>query len=199
MADEIQKKQKLDVVGDKKFQTLKSKWMFIQGYLEENPLSEAEQADFVNDILNAPEVVSPIKPVNDRSGGSWGLGRLVSSGLEAIRGLGSGSAPQSSLGSSRAARELKDPEFVARLHPLEKTFPVLSNLTRQLYERLNRNLEDIEKKILQDQVTRVLSNERHRQLKAASDVRDLAFRDGNQRAFESLMEILRRDMASTSK
>src|SRR4051794_27687994 len=55
VADEIVKKNKLDVVQDKDFQSLKGKWPLLKRYLENNPnLSFPEYEDFVNDLLNGP-------------------------------------------------------------------------------------------------------------------------------------------------
>ncbi|KDN51072.1 hypothetical protein RSAG8_00701, partial [Rhizoctonia solani AG-8 WAC10335] len=53
VADEIVKKNKLDAVQDKEFQSLKGKWPFLKGYLEKNQnLSRPEYEGFINDILN---------------------------------------------------------------------------------------------------------------------------------------------------
>ncbi|KEP46929.1 von willebrand factor type A domain protein, partial [Rhizoctonia solani 123E] len=200
VTEDISKKHKLEVVQDREFQALKEKWLFIQGYFEKNSkISRDEQADFINDILNGLGPLANGKPGQKASGGLTGY-------LSSLLHLGSGSSSSySSVVSSRSSpsvgttRRISDPDFVTQLRPTEKDYPSLSDLTQRIYGHLGRNLETLETRVIADQLDRVVSTERQRQNKAASDVRDAEYREGKQRAFSTIMGELGEAMRSTAR
>ncbi|CUA74082.1 E3 ubiquitin-protein ligase TRIP12 [Rhizoctonia solani] len=202
VADDISRKQKLDVVQDKDFQSLKEKWLFIQGYFEKNPkIPRDEQTDFINDVLNGPGHRVDGKPAPKISSGFRSY--LPSIPIPFFKGGNSSS--YSSVASSGpgpnigTVRRVSDPDFVAQLGPMEKDYPSLSDLTQRIYAGLGRNLEALEAKVIADQLDRVVSSERQRQNKAASDIREVEYREGKQQAFSTIMRELREAMQSNSR
>ncbi|CAE7107205.1 unnamed protein product, partial [Rhizoctonia solani] len=144
VTEEIPRRHKLENVQDKEFQSLKEKWLFIQEYFEKNPrLSDNDQADFINDILNGPG------PQADNKSGpskSKDFKSYISSLLRFGGGDSSSYSAVVTTGSSPRAitRHISDPNFVAQLRPMEKDYPSLSNLTQRIYDGLGRNLEALE-------------------------------------------------------
>ncbi|CAE6373871.1 unnamed protein product [Rhizoctonia solani] len=208
VTDDIVKKNKLDVVQDKEFQSLKGKWPLLKGYLQKNPnLSRSEHADFINDIINgstgpqvyaaatpqAPSMFGTFKPSN------WGWGSWSRS-TESREGSTSAT---SFLSSPRPARNtgshISDPEFVSELHLMEKSYPALSVLVQKAHTGLGRNLETLEKKVLTDQLDRIVSMEGQRQKTAASATRDHGHREETRRAFEVVMRKLREAMTTNAR
>ncbi|KAJ1300985.1 hypothetical protein OPQ81_003409 [Rhizoctonia solani] len=196
LADEILKKHKLDVVQDREFQALKEKWIYIRSYFEKNPkIKHEEQVEFIHDLLHGSspqaDAKSGSKTSSGFSGFIWGL-------------MGANNKSYSSVASSRSgpsagtARGIPDPEFVAQLRPTEKTYSSLSEITQRIYDGLGRNLEALEGRVIADQLDRVVSTERQRQNKAASDVRNHEYREGKQQAFGAVMYELQEAMTSNS-
>jgi hypothetical protein len=192
VADDIRNKHNLDVVADKEFQTLKSKWVLIKDHLEQNPrISESEQAEFINGVLSGAEATPATKPATTQQSGMFkSFVSSVSSQLSRISPIG---------GTSHDAKNLKDPDFVEQLRPLEESYPVLSELTQEIYDCLRLNLENLEKEVLQDQVDSIISTEQQRQTVEARSARDQEFEDGKQQAFEALLSSLREAMGTTSQ
>ncbi|QRV98718.1 E3 ubiquitin-protein ligase TRIP12 [Ceratobasidium sp. AG-Ba] len=110
---------------------------------------------------------------------------------------GASELPDSSKSSDKkqgGQEPLSDPSFVALLRPLQQTFPVLADITNQLYERLGENLLEMETKILQEHVDRIISGEQQHQLQAASEARSVNSRRQQEEAFQVLMQELKEAM-----
>ncbi|EUC60521.1 root hair defective 3 GTP-binding protein, partial [Rhizoctonia solani AG-3 Rhs1AP] len=199
VTEEISKKHKLETVQDRDFQTLKEKWLFIQSYFEKNSkLSHDDQVDFINDIINGPSPQTDGKSASKSS-------NVLSSFIPSFFSFGGGSSSYSSAVTSRSTpkvgnvRRISDPDFVAQLRPTEKNYQSLSELTQRIYARLGRNLESLETKVISDQLDRIVSTERQKQNKAASDIRDSEYREGKLRAFSTIMGELGEAMRSTAR
>ncbi|QRV84782.1 GTP-binding protein [Ceratobasidium sp. AG-Ba] len=189
---QIKENFKLNRVTDKKFQSLKKKWLLIRDYLTAEPIpSESDQADFVNDVLNgASETPDRSKSSEKKQGGS------KFGGLLWLVGVGSGQGDQSK--QEKSQKPLSDSAFVALLQPLQGNFPVLEEITKQLYERLGENLLELEAKILPEYVDRIVSGERQHQLQAASEARSVNSRRQRDEAFQALMQELKDAMTTTA-
>jgi hypothetical protein len=191
---EIKQRYKLDRVTDKRFQVLKSKWIFLQDYLTADPVPpEQDQADFVNDVLNGADEGPGPKPPGKESGG--GIMGFVSSFKNAVTGGGSGQDTKSK--SSEASKSLTDPAFVILLRPLEESFPVLDGITKQIYERLEENLLSFESRFLQTCVDKIISAERKHQIEAASQARGINSRHEKEQSYETLVSDLQAAMTTT--
>ncbi|KEP46676.1 putative cytochrome P450 family protein, partial [Rhizoctonia solani 123E] len=203
---EILKKHKLDHVQDKQYQVLKSQWLLIEECLDNNTnLSRPEQDDLINDVLNGTTShVDHKSTSNDKPTGSV-IGGFIASGVSTVRGLlGRGdnhqdTAPKlQSSSRSNASRQLPDPVFVAHIHSMNESRPALSELLQKIQRRLGQNLEAIEKKVLDDQLARIISGERLRQNTAATGARDAAYNQGKEQSFQRLMAELKRGMLSNA-
>ncbi|KAG8744092.1 Vacuolar protein sorting-associated protein 13A [Ceratobasidium sp. 414] len=189
--NDIWQKQKFDRIADKQFKTLKSKWLFLRDYLTADPVPpEDQQADFVNDVLNGVHETSG--PKSSEKGSSSGITGFVFS----VFSLGSSQDAKSK--SSDASKSLADPAFVALLKPLRDTFPVLEEITKQIFHCLDSNLINLENKLLQDYVDRVVSTERKHQLEAASQARSISSRRQRDEAFGTLVRELKDAMSTTA-
>jgi hypothetical protein len=194
VANDIKKKQKLDVVQDKKFPALKRKWFLVKDYLAANPTaSEDEQADFANDILNSSSNNLIPNPVAAQQ--SWAITGFISN---ASRGRGAPTHQQASPGSNEGTNRFNDPDFIARLRPLEQQFPVLSKITEQIYNCLADDLQALENKYLRDYVHRITSGAQKRLNDRASVTRDFTFREVTDRALQHLLGGLRDAMNTTA-
>ncbi|CAE6455357.1 unnamed protein product [Rhizoctonia solani] len=203
---EILKKHKLDHVQDKQYQVLKSQWLLIEECLDNNPnLSRNEQDELVNDVLNGTTSHVDNKSTSSDQPTGGGIGGLFASGVSTVRGLlGRGNNHQDTgpklQSSSRttASRQLPDPDFVAHIHSADNLRPALTELLQKIQRRLGQNLEAIERKVLDDQMARVIPVERHRQSTSASGVRDVVYNQGKEQSFQRLMVELKREMLSNA-
>jgi hypothetical protein len=198
MANDIKKKQKLDVVRDKKFPTLKRKWFLVKDYLIANPgASDAEQAEFANDILNgsnndpAPNPVVVPQP--------WALPSFTTAGYNVFRGQGVTAFQQAGPRSNEDHSRIKDPDFVARLRPLEQRFPVLSKITDKIYTCLKDDLRALENRCLRDYVRKITSSEQKRANDGASAAREINSQNISYQAFQNLLRGLRDAMGTNVK
>ncbi|KAG9125289.1 Vacuolar protein sorting-associated protein 13A [Ceratobasidium sp. 392] len=190
--NDIKQKQKLDRVADKQFKALKLKWLLLRDYLTADPVPpESEQADFVNDVLNGAHETSGSKSSEKSSGGSL-TGFLLST-------FGLGHSQDAKSKSNDASKSLSDPAFVAQLRPLRESFPVLEEITKQIYGCLESNLLNLENKILQDQVDKVVSAERKHQLAAASEARSINSKHRQDEVFKTLVCELKDAMVTTAQ
>ncbi|KAF8607193.1 hypothetical protein BDV93DRAFT_303052 [Ceratobasidium sp. AG-I] len=172
LAEDARRIYRPDVITDKKFQDLKHKWFLLRDYLTANPPpAEADQNDFVNDVLNGGSpALSPKSKGKQRQSVSsfWPSFATPSFVPNALVNWVIGSSPDTSSRLGDALRDVKDPDFVQLLRPLENLFPVLAEITKQIYERLIDNLSKLEERIIQEQSRR-----------------------RNQQAFETLLQDLR--------
>ncbi|CAE6448596.1 unnamed protein product, partial [Rhizoctonia solani] len=201
---EILKKYKLDQVQDKQYQVLKSQWLLVEEYFDNNPrLSKSEQNEFVDDVLNGTTPRADNRPTSssDQSNGG-GIGAFFGRTFSRVLSRGSNhqdTAPK--LGSSsrtNASRQVSDPEFVAHIHTTKDSCPEMSELLRRIQTRLGQNLEAIEQKVLNDQLDKIVSGERHRRATSASDARDAIYKQGKDESFERLMAELKQAMLSNA-
>ncbi|QRW13380.1 E3 ubiquitin-protein ligase TRIP12 [Ceratobasidium sp. AG-Ba] len=189
---QIKENFKLDRVGDKKFKSLKKKWLLIREYLTAEPVpSESDQADFVNDVLNGASELPDNSKSSDKKQGGGVIGGL-------LRAVGLGSSQDDKPKQETSQKPLSDPSFVALLRPLQGTFPVLEDITKQIYERLREHLLEQEAKILREYVDRIVSGERQHQLQAASEARSINSRRQQKEAFHVLMQELKEAMITTA-
>ncbi|KAG8713462.1 hypothetical protein FRC11_012069, partial [Ceratobasidium sp. 423] len=199
---EIRKKHKLDQIQDQEYQDLKSQWLLVEDYFVNNPaLSRGEQDKFVNDVLNG--TAAGVLTFNGQPSG--GFGGFIASGVSTVRGFfGRGNSRQDSRLNLRSgartntSRQVPDPDFVAHIHSMRDSYPALSELLRRIQTRLWQNLEVVEKKILDDQLNRIVSGERHRQSVSANEARDTTFKQGKEQSFERLMVELKQAMPSNA-
>ncbi|QRW13378.1 E3 ubiquitin-protein ligase TRIP12 [Ceratobasidium sp. AG-Ba] len=191
---DIKRKFSLDRVTDERFQDLKAKWLFLQEFLTADPiLSEEEQADFVNDVLNGTYQPHDSKTSEkNQGGGITGIWRTI--GSLVTPSLIQDTKPRP----ARAPQSISDPPFVALLRPLQESFPVLGEITNQIYERLEANLLKVENRLIPEHVGKVISAERKHQLEAASQARSINSRRQQDEAFQELIQELRDAMASTA-
>ncbi|KAG8725214.1 hypothetical protein FRC11_001887, partial [Ceratobasidium sp. 423] len=82
---------------------------------------------------------------------------------------------------------------------MQQTYSVLSGLLLKVQDALRRNLEVLEKRVIADQLDRIVSMERQRQNSAATDARENEYREGLRRAFEVVLQELREAMASSAR
>ncbi|CAE6502261.1 unnamed protein product, partial [Rhizoctonia solani] len=206
VANEIERKQKLDAIQDREFQTLKGKWPMVKTYLEKNPkLSDAEHADFINDILNGSNAEAGVGRVHQAPSrldrikqSSWNPLNYVpgTSGYSASSTTNS----QSSTGfTNHTNTHISDPQFVSQIRAMEQEYPSLSGIMRQVNDALGRNLDALEKRVIADQLDRITSMERQRQNAAASGTRDHGHREEIRRAFESVMRELKEAMIPNAR
>ncbi|KAG8723550.1 hypothetical protein FRC09_002858 [Ceratobasidium sp. 395] len=187
---DIKQKEKLERVADKQFKALKVKWLLLRDYLTADPVPpESEQADFVNDVLNgAYETSDPKSSEKNSSGGITGL--LLSA-------LGVSSSKDAKSKPSDAAKSISDPTFVGQLRSLRDSFPVLEDITQQIYRSLESNLSALEKRILRDYADKVVSAERKHQLDAASQARSINSQLQRDDTFKALVRELKDAMSTT--
>ncbi|CAE6410609.1 unnamed protein product, partial [Rhizoctonia solani] len=224
VADEVVRKHKPDVVSNREFQLLKGKWDLVKGYLEKNPnQSEAEQRRFIESLLtgthdqaNAREIPQtstnksnkskPNKPNKSNKSNRSSWRPSFSAILPNFRFGDSGNPPNattnpqsnSTLLSDSTAR-ISDPEFVSQLQTMQQEYSSLSELSRKAHDALGRNLEALEKKVIADQLERVVSMEQQRQNTAASGARDHGYQEGLRRELEGVLQELREAMASSAR
>ncbi|KAG8795915.1 hypothetical protein FRC12_008170 [Ceratobasidium sp. 428] len=181
---DIKEKRRLDRVADKDFKALKAKWLLIRDYLTADPVPpEAEQADFVNDVLNGTHEASAEKSSDGK------FTRFVNYVF--------GPSQDTKSKSSDAPKTLADPAFVAQLQPLRESFPVLEEITKRIYHCLGSNLSTLENKILRDHVDKLISAERRHQLGAASEARSINSRNQQDDAFRALVRELKDAIITT--
>ncbi|KAG9124904.1 hypothetical protein FRC07_009778 [Ceratobasidium sp. 392] len=195
----IKQKYKLDQVPDKHFQSLKSKWILIRDYLTAEPLpSQKDQADFVNDVLHAPDggLASKLPPPKDAGGPLGGWVSVIKNVAVTVTTAMSGSSGRDSTPKSNSRREasLTDPRFVSGLQALQESFPVLEEITKQIYACLQAKLSELESKILSEELNKILLAEQKRLTEAASYTRGENFRYGRSQAFDGLVSELRQAM-----
>ncbi|KAH7337773.1 hypothetical protein B0J17DRAFT_573266 [Rhizoctonia solani] len=182
VADEITKKSKLDVVQDKEFQSFKKKWAFLKEYLEKNPSrSYLEYEEFIDEVLKAPAVpqassgATPQAPPPGRfnslnpsnwSWSMWGRGQ-EGRGDSTNSTVHTRSSPRFT---ENTSSHLADPEFVSQLSSMERTYPALSALVKNIHAGLGRSLAALENKAVPDQLERIVSMERQHQKNAASSL-----------------------------
>jgi hypothetical protein len=201
---EITKKYKLNQVQDKQYQVLKSHWLFIEECFDNDPeLSRSEQDELVNDVLNGAALGVDRKPPSreQTSGSSFGqlFGRAVSTVSTAFGRGGNHQDTAPKLGSSsrtNASRQLSDPEFIAHIHTTKNSRPALAELLRRIQTSMGQNLEAIEKKVLADQLDKVVSGERSRRATSASEARDKVYNEQKRESFERLMVELKQATVS---
>ncbi|KAG8792428.1 Vacuolar protein sorting-associated protein 13A [Ceratobasidium sp. 428] len=201
----IQRKHKFDHISDKRFQSLKSKWILIRDYLTAEPLpSETAQDSFVNDVLNSPEGVSPSRPLPPKSppkrtvimfgGAVWEAAGAAYTGA---RNLIGGSYAQDTTPKPKPA-SLTDPQFVSELRPLQELFPVLREITNQIYDSLRAGLSILEARILGEEVEKIISAERGHLTEVTNRARRDNFRHEESQAFNGLMSELREAMFTSA-
>ncbi|KAG8687281.1 hypothetical protein FRC11_007479, partial [Ceratobasidium sp. 423] len=208
VGDDVVRKHKPDVVSDREFQSLKGKWGSVKGYLERNPnQSEAEHGDFINNILNGTydqanarailrtSLWSPFHPLSSlqtspQNFSSWGSGD-PSNATTNLR-----STPTLS---SYPTTRISDIEFVSQLQTTQQAHPALSGLVQKVHDALGRNLEALQKKVVADQLDRIVSMERQRQNNAAAGARENEYREGLRREFEVVLRELREAMVSSAR
>lgn len=198
LAEDIRRTYTPEVVVDQKFQDLKRKWFLLRDYLKANPTPpEADQSDFVNDVLNGRNSPLPAKPKAKRQQSVAPFWTSFTPTALVNWVSGSSSAANSRLGDTFG--NVKDPEFVDMLRPLEATFPVLTEITKQIYERLADSLTKLEGRIVQDRVGRLVSAEQKYQNDRAKNAREAGSRTSHQQAFETLLYDLQSIMNITTR
>lgn len=206
LAEDIKRTYRPDVISDNKFQDLKHKWFILRDYLVANPTSsKADQADFVNDVLNggspplSPKSKSKSKGKQRQSVSSfWPTFAVPSLVDNALVNWVIGSSSDASSGSNNNSRDVKDPDFIQQLRPLEISFPVLAEITKQVYTRLADTLVKLEGRIVEDRAERLVSSEQRHQNDLTKNIREAEFRGSSQQAFETLLQDLRSIMNNTA-
>ncbi|KAG8693956.1 hypothetical protein FRC09_010163, partial [Ceratobasidium sp. 395] len=197
----IQRKNRFDQVSDKRFQSLKSKWILIREFLMAEPLpSETAQAEFVNDVLNAPEGMPPPRPPPPKSPPRRtvvAFGGIMWGADTGARNFVGGSYPRDTTPKPKPA-SLTDPQFVSEVRPLQELFPVLRELTDQIYDSLRAGLSIVEARILGEEVEKLISTEQEHLTEVAGRARRDNLRREQSQAFNSLISELREAMSTSA-
>ncbi|KAG9089762.1 hypothetical protein FRC06_001400 [Ceratobasidium sp. 370] len=189
--DEVMKKHP-DRISDQRFRAAKSKWSLIRDYLTADSIPpEEDQADFLNDVLNAPDQGSSSKsPAKDKGDGIvQGVISTIKTAANFVTGNSNG--PDTKRKPNKEHSSLTDPEFVSQLQALQESFPVLGELTKQIYQCLEVKLSSFEDKVLTTQTQKVIGPTLKRQTELASQARGENFRHEGGQAFEVLVSELR--------
>ncbi|KAF8748055.1 hypothetical protein RHS01_11079 [Rhizoctonia solani] len=183
LEDEIKKKYKLDQVHDQEYQLLKSQWLFVEEYFDSNPgLSKHDQREFVDDVLSGAIVRADYKSSvpNNQSAGNiideiQAFGRTVLKAINEFQIL-----------------------IFAHIHTTRDLRPALAELLRRIQARLGQNLETVEKKVVNDQLDKIVSGEQHRRSALASSSRDAIYKEEKEKSFKRLVDELKEATISNS-
>ncbi|KAF8690053.1 hypothetical protein RHS03_09010, partial [Rhizoctonia solani] len=206
LEDEIKKKYKLDQVHDQEYQLLKSQWLFVEEYFDSNPgLSKHDQREFVDDVLSGAIVRADYKSSvpNNQSAGNI-IDEIQAFGRTVLKAISRGSSHQdtgpklSSSARTDASRRVPDPDFVAHIHTTRDLRPALAELLRRIQARLGQNLETVEKKVVNDQLDKIVSGEQHRRSALASSSRDAIYKEEKEKSFKRLVDELKEATISNS-
>ncbi|KAG8713472.1 hypothetical protein FRC09_018672 [Ceratobasidium sp. 395] len=202
---DIQKTNKLNQIMDRRFQSLKSKWILIRDSLTAEPLlSEETQAEFVSNVLDGadgdPPRLPPQRSLLPKGTKRSFVNRFVFGPANSVVGflIGESAGSDTTPKSMREHGPLTDPQFVSGLRPLQASFPVLEDVTRQIYDCLLAELSSFEERTAAAEVDKIVFMERERLTDLASRTCQDDFQRGKSRAFEELMTELREAMPNTA-
>ncbi|CAE6438323.1 unnamed protein product, partial [Rhizoctonia solani] len=163
-------------IQDEKFQTLKSRWLFVKSCFAAHPeLSVTQRGECIDYIFNR---LSDLEEMSSRVTllpTNWNI----------------------EIPEETRQPPPEDPGFIEDLRSLESIYPQLSGIAQQIRLCLRHFITGLKLRIARDQVAQFLPLERERLMRDLRNESEHQLKEGGKNAFETLLRYLQRAMAIT--